>query len=152
MYNLFVYLSIASIYDEDIYSVYKENNIDSTCKFNTLRIKKENILCNDFGIYKKYCDHYSLTDEFTILKEIGLENKIEYTIKPSKIYQQIQDNKIVLADLHYTFKCHYLDNEPQLYLTIIPRNDKSIVDEVFEFIIGIIIFIFIKSSQNFFFL
>lgn len=141
MLSLILSLAITSIYDEDLYSIHRENTIDSTCKFNIIRIKKEDVLCNDYGIHKKYCHHYSIPEEFTVLQELGIDNKIVHTIKPSKMYEESYDKKIVLADFYYTFKCSKLDNEPQLYLRIIPRIDKPVLDEILELILAIVLFI-----------
>lgn len=141
MYGLLVVISCSSINNENIYSIHRENNINSNCKFDIIRIKKEDVLCNDYGIYKKYCEHYAIPEEFTITQEIGMEDKVNYNIKPSRMYQESYDNKIVLADFYYTFNCDRLDNEYQLYLRIIPRSDKSLGEELVELLIVIILFV-----------
>ena len=141
MYSLIIAISFSSINNEDIYSIHRENIINSNCNFDTIRIKKQDVLCNDYGIYKKYCEHYAIPEEFTIKRELGMEGKTNYNIKQSKIYIESYDNKIVLADFYYTFKCEHLDNNYQLYLRIIPRSDKSFREELLELLICIVLFI-----------
>ena len=143
MLGLIITFSISSIYNEDLYSIHRENTIDSTCKFNVIRIKKEDVLCNDYGINKKYCDHYSIPEEFVIFQELGINNKIVHTIKPSKMYEESDNGKVVLADFYYTFKCNDLDNEPRLYLRIIPKSDKSKSDEFLESLFVAIVLVII---------
>ena len=126
-----------------ISSIHEENYIDSDCKFDTLRIQKQNVLCNDYGYYKKYCKHYALPDEFIVKQERGLDYKPTYNIKPSKMYKETNDNKVVIADFYYTFKCDKLDNEPRLYLRIIPTNDNITQNGFIEFIVCAIILVFI---------
>lgn len=116
------------------------NVISNNCEFDIIRIKREEIMCADYGIYQKYCEHYSLPYEFTIQKERGLGNKDVYTIKPSAIFEESYNNKKKLADFHYNFLCDKLDNEAKLLLYIVPTNEKSPATQFYEFII---VFIFL---------
>lgn len=132
---------MTSINNIDIFSIHREDIINSNCDFDIIHIKKQDIVCNDYGVNKKYCDHYSIPDEFTIKQEIGLENKVNFNIKPRRMYQETYDNKIVLADFYYIFNCDRVDNESQLYLKIIPTSDKSFGAELQELFIAILLFI-----------
>lgn len=142
MFIEFIILSsMISINYIDVFLIHRENNINSNCDFDIIRIKKQDVLCNDYGVYKKYCNHYSIPDEFTIKKEIGMQNKEQLNIKPDIMYEETYDNKIVLADFYYIFNCDRLDNEPRLYLKIIPISDKLLGAESVELLIGILLLI-----------
>ena len=57
------------------------NVINNNCDFDIIRIKKEHIMCNDLGIYKKYCNSRYQPEEFIIYNEKTV-NKKQITIKP----------------------------------------------------------------------
>ena len=97
LYTLLTLLHVASIYNEDIYHVNSENYIDNTCKFNTIRIRRNQVICNDYGVNVKYCDHYAIPEEFTIVKEIGVGNSDVFTIKPYAMYEEYNNRKRLLA-------------------------------------------------------
>ena len=59
------------------------------------------------------------------------------------MYEESDNGKIVLADFYYTFKCNDLDNEPKLYLRIIPRSDKSNYEEFLETLFVAIVLVII---------
>ena len=139
-------LHVTSIYNEDIYRVNSENYIDNTCEFNTIRIRRNQVICNDYGINVKYCDHYTIPEEFTIVKEIGVGNSDVFTIKPYGMYEEYNNRKRLLANFYYNFKCNHLDNEPQLFLRIIPKNDKATETTIIETIFLAIVFITVFSS------
>ena len=111
------------------------NVISNNCEFDIIRIKKEDVMCADYGIYEKYCQHYSIPYEFTVQKERGLGNKDVYTIKPSAIFEESYNYKKKLANFYYNFSCDKLDNEAKLILYILPTNEKSPTTQFYEFII-----------------
>ena len=126
---------------------FQENIIENNCNFNIIRINKKDLLCSDYGINKKYCNHYLLPYEFIISKEIGVNNKENIIIKPYAMWETNQINyNIKLADFYYTFTCSKDDNFPKLILNIVPKKefDNSIYEGIFYLLIKIII-IFISS-------
>ena len=113
----------------------RENIIQNNCNFNIIRFNKNELLCSDYGINKKYCNHYSLPNEFTITKEIGVNKKENIIIKPYALWETNDINfKIKVADFYYTFTCSNKDNFPKLILNIVPKKefDKSFKQEIFE--------------------
>ena len=121
MINGVIFAILSSINIHDTYSIYRENIIDSNCIFDIIRIQKKDIICNDYGLNKKYCDHYSIPEEFRINKEVGINNKNSYNIKPTIMYKQILDNRIILADFYFTFKCNKLASNLDSYFLNISR-------------------------------
>lgn len=119
-----------------------ENIIDNTCSFKILRFKKTDVICNDYGINKKYCDHFLLPSEFIIYNETGINNIDNLVIKPTAMWEIINSKKIIIADFKYTFICN--DNiDPKLTLNIIPKKkfDKSSSEEIIENCIIFILYI-----------
>lgn len=118
-------LFIISYYPDDL----RENIIQNSCNFNIIRFNKKDIMCSDYGLNKKYCNSYYLPYEFTIVKEFGLNHKVNYNIEPKAIFEDYSNQKTILANIYYTFTCSHEDNEPKLLLNIIPINDESILEE-----------------------
>tara|TARA_Y100000816_G_C26079306_1_gene568617 strand:+ start:67 stop:609 length:543 start_codon:yes stop_codon:yes gene_type:complete len=131
MFNMMFHL-LLSIYPADI----KENSITNTCDFKILRFQKKDIMCIDYGLNKKYCNHYSLPYEFHIYNEIGINNKENIIIKPHALYEEYSNYKTKIATFYYTFTCSHLDNEPKLLLNIVPEfnYDKSLTIQFYELI------------------
>tara|TARA_B100000424_G_C22699662_1_gene381668 strand:- start:79 stop:609 length:531 start_codon:yes stop_codon:yes gene_type:complete len=128
----------------------RENSITNTCNFKILHFHKKDVMCIDYGINKKYCNHFSLPYEFNVYNEIGLNNKENIIIKPSAMYEEYSNYKSKIATFYYSFTCSNLDNEPRLLLNIVPEfnYDKSFIMELYElinilFIIIIILFIIV---------
>ena len=98
----------------------RKNVIKNTCEFNTIRFKREHANCLDLGQYQKYCNDNNLANEFVVTREIGVGNKPVYTIKPTAMWEEFDNNRYKKADFYYNFYCDERDNEPQLQLNIIP--------------------------------
>ena len=96
-----------------------KHQIDNQCSFDILRIKHTKVLCNDYGVYSKYCNHYSLPNEFIVYNEKGLNGK-EIQIKPAAMWEETENGKKKVADFYYTFKCHKGDKEPIVIQNIVP--------------------------------
>ena len=111
-----------------------ENIIQNSCVFNTLRIQRKDVLCVDYGLNKKYCNHYALPYEFIIFNEQGLKNKGYTMIKPPVLWDEFNNNKVKIANLYYTFTCSNKDNLPKLILNIVPTYayDRSFKIELLE--------------------
>tara|TARA_A100001015_G_C14735695_1_gene611653 strand:+ start:17 stop:589 length:573 start_codon:yes stop_codon:yes gene_type:complete len=123
-----------------------ENIIENDCNFDIIRINRNHLLCSDYGKNKEYCNHYSLPHEFIITKEIGVNNKENINIKPYAIWETNDKSyKIKVADFYYIFTCNSKDNLPKLILNIVPKKnfDKSILQELYEFILFICLLLFI---------
>ena len=135
-------LILSSIYD-DLNNINKDNYINSDCNFGIIRIPKKDIFCTDYGTYKKYCNHFSMPDEFIVLQEKGMNNEIIHTIKPSKMYEVDINNKKIIAEFYYTFKCDKLDSQSKLFLRIFPMKDPSPGEELLQIISAIIIILII---------
>ena len=108
----------------------RENIVQNSCFFNIIRFNNKDIMCSDYGINKKYCNSYYLPYEFTVAKEFGLDNKLNYNIEPKAIFEDYSNQKTILANIYYTFTCSYEDNEPKLLLNIVPTNDESLLEEI----------------------
>ena len=80
---LSVILFALTYYPDDL----KENLILNSCDFNIIRFNKKDIMCTDYNYGEKYCNIYYLPYEFTITKELGVGNKINYNIEPKAIFQ-----------------------------------------------------------------
>ena len=128
----------------------RENSITNDCEFNIIRFNYKKVLCNDYGLNKKFCNNYYLPYEFSVIKELGIKNNINYNIEPKIIVQEYLGYKIILANIYYTFLCSIEDNEPQLLVTIVPtlNNDKPLLEEFiilcFTISISVSIVLFIK--------
>ena len=123
-----------------------ENIISNTCIFNILRFKKENIICNDYGKNKKYCNHFTLPNEFIIYNEYGIDNQNNIIIKPDAMWEIYENKKKKIAQFKYVFICKKEDNNNlSLILNIFPESefDKSLIQEIFEILITITILIII---------
>ena len=138
---LFIYLNLFTYYPEDL----RENTINNNCDFNIIRFKRNEVMCIDYGLNKKYCNHFILPNEFIVLKELAAGNNEKYIIKPYAIYEESSYNKVKLADFYYSFTCSNEDNEARLLLNIVPDfgKDKSLLQEFVEVII-ILFIIFIS--------
>ena len=126
--------------------ILQKNIINNNCSFDIIRINRLDVLCNDYGVNKKYCNHFSLPNEFIVIKELGVNSKENIIIKPYAMW--ITDDKFYkkkIADFHYTYKCSSNNNIPVLIINIIPRKefDKSFKQEIFEFIFIICLLVFI---------
>lgn len=131
-------ISIHCYYPADL----RENTISNTCEFNKIRFFKKDVLCVDYGINNKYCDHYSLSDEFIIEKEKGVNNIDNYIIKPDKIIEQTNNYKKTIANFYFSFTCDYIENYPKLLLTIIPTSDNIINEKYVIFLITLFLCLF----------
>ena len=147
---LFIYLNLLS---SSFPMSMRENIIKNNCEFEIIRFKKSDIECMDYGKYVRYCNHYSIPEEFTVLKEKGINYKETFTIKPYAMYEKSNNNKIKLADFYYDFKCDSEDNEAKLYLTIVPLYDQFDFINIFQLILIILFTILLFSvstvSNNF---
>lgn len=116
----------------------RENIIENSCSFDILRIRKKDIMCSDYGINVKYCDHNSQPEEFVIYNEKGINGKI-ITIKPYALWKETSNDKKKVADFYYTFTCDYRDNHPKLIQHIIPVPGEDINPLIYLVIIVILI-------------
>ncbi len=108
----------------------RENIVQNSCFFNIIRFNNKDIMCSDYGINKKYCNSYYLPYEFTVAKEFGLDNRLNYNIEPKAIFEYYSNQKTILANIYYTFTCSHEDNEPKLLLNIVPTNDQTFLEEI----------------------
>lgn len=99
---------------------------------------KKDIRCTDTERYTKYCNHYSLPNEFIVTKEIGVGNKENIIIKPEGIFTETEYSKDQIAKFTYNFICHNENGLPTLDLIISPKNDTNPIWS-FIFVIFIII-------------
>ena len=129
-----------------------ENIIENNCNFNTVRFNRNDVMCADYGVYKKYCKSYYMPYEFIVTKEHGLNYKLNYNIEPKAIFEEYSNKKTVLANIYYRFTCSNEDNEPKLMLNIVPLNDMSFenefVDLCFMVSFGLSAIIIIKCVFN----
>ena len=107
-----------------------EDSIQNSCIFKIIRFSRKDIMCSDYGLNKKYCNSYYLPYEFIIIKEFGLNHKVNYNIEPKAIFEDYNNQKTILANIYYTFTCSHEDNEPKLLLNIVPTNDESLLEEI----------------------
>ena len=126
------------------------NKINSDCDFNIIRIKKKNIICYDFGLNKNYCNHYAIPNEIIVTKEKGL-NRDNIIIKPEKMYEEFRDNKVLMANLYYSFICNKYDSVPILELNIVPTKqyDLSFREQLFQtlFMISLLILLILLFAS-----
>ena len=117
------------------------NKISNTCLFDKVRIYKRDIKCIDVGKNKKYCNHYSLPNEFIVERGISLFS-YNYNISPKAMYTS--DRKKV-ADFYYSFICSFREDSPSLELNIVPTEnfDLSVSDELIHLIITLLLLIII---------
>ena len=108
----------------------KTNKIDNRCSFNTLRIDKQDVICKDFGINKKYCNHYSLPSEFIITNENGMNGE-EIFIRPRFMIYEGGNTRTKMAKFYYSFRCHP-DYGTRLELNIVPskRFDTTLREDI----------------------
>lgn len=116
---LFIYLNILSSYPIQM----RENVIRNDCEFEIVRFKKDDADCLDYGKNARYCNHYTMPNEYVVTKEKGINLKEVFTIKPDGLYRKTDYNTLKLADFYYDFTCNRIDNEARLLLTIVPVND-----------------------------
>jgi hypothetical protein len=127
-----------------------ENVLTNTCEFDTIRLKRYQVICVDYGLNKKYCGLQALKKEFLITMEQGVNGK-NIVIKPSALWMEYHSNIIKLAKFYYSFTCNNEDNEPKLLLNIVPNSyyDKSLntefIDFMFVFSMMLTIYIIFKS-------
>ena len=156
MMNIKLYLILLSILNIDnVYGINylyndagKEDYIDNKCNFEIIRFTYDDVLCTDYGKYKKYCDNNLLPEKFSIVNELGAGNKIIYTITPKVMYKKYYGYKYYIANFYYTFTCSNIDNEPRLLLRIYPVYDNSYIKTLFEIIFIIIIIIILVYIIN----
>ena len=131
-----------------LYMILSENPADirmhkvsNTCLFDKIRINKRDIKCVDFGENKKYCNHYSLPDEFIVEKEISLFGS-HYDISPKAMYT---GNRKKVADFYYSFICSYREESPSLELNIVPTKnfDISLPEELIQLIVTLLLLIIV---------
>ena len=119
-----------------------EHSITNECDFNVIRFKKNTVKCIDNGVYAKLCNHYSLPDEFKVIKEKGLNNIDHFEFEPKRMIREIGDNKKIMAEFEYDFICK--KNQPaKLELNIYPKPnyDLSPGQEIAQMLIVIILVI-----------
>ena len=130
-----------------LYMILSINTINSDCDFQVLRFKRKDINCYDRGVNKLYCKSNIIAKEFTIKKELGVGNKVNYIIKPQAMYEEINNVEYKIADFQYFFYCDNNYNLPKLSLNIYPtpNYDKSYKDEFLQFatLMFIILLVFI---------
>ena len=149
-------LLISTFLLADCQNFQKEHNIQNNCEFDILRIKKSDIICNDYGKYNKFCNHYAQPQEFVVHNENGINGK-HIIIKPSAIWEETDYGKEKLADFYYTFTCDNRNNYPKLIQNIVPTpgNDNNpLVLLIFIIVIVIMMFVFCPpndSSNDFWF-
>jgi len=97
----------------------RENTIDNSCDFDIIRIKKDNIMCVDYGKYSHYCNHFSLPQEFIIYNEKGVNGQ-NIVIKPEGMWEDTEFTKRKIADFYYRFTCDNRDKFPKLIQYIVP--------------------------------
>ena len=117
----------------------KMNKVSNTCLFDKVRIKRKDINCVDFGINKKYCNHYSLPDEFIVTREISLLDS-HYDISPKAMYT---DDRKKVADFYYSFVCSFREDSLSLELNIVPTEnfDLSLVEELIALMVSLLMLI-----------
>ena len=49
--------------------------------------------------------NYYLPNEFSVTKEFGLNNKVNYNIEPKAVFENYSNQKTILANIYYTFTC-----------------------------------------------
>ena len=131
------------------YPFERENTIENSCDFDILRIKKKDVMCSDYGTYVKYCNHYSIPEEFVIYNEKGINGKI-ITIKPYALWEETSSSKTKLADFYYIFTCDNRDNYPKLIQHIVPVYGKDINPLIYLVVIIILIFAVLIICPNFY--
>ena len=150
MFSLITLLAFNNIKEPEL----NKNNIINNCKFEKIRISKNNVKCFDKGKYIKYCYHYSIPNEFIILNEKSINNEKIIIIKPENIIEKTDYSKNIIAKLYYNFECNIKDNNPKLELIIYPTYDINPIIIIIIIIIITIIYIQILSfckceSNNF---
>ena len=120
----------------------KTNKIDNRCSFNTLRIDKQDVICKDFGINRKYCNHYSLPSEFIITNENGINGE-EIFIRPRFMVHESANSREKMAKFYYSFRCHP-EYGAKLELNIVPnkRFDTTLTQDVLIGMLSLVICIF----------
>tara|TARA_Y100000389_G_scaffold70539_1_gene67230 strand:- start:961 stop:1401 length:441 start_codon:yes stop_codon:yes gene_type:complete len=108
----------------------RENLVQNSCFFNIIRFNRNDVMCSDYDLNKKYCNNYYLPYQFVIEKEFGLNHKVNYNIEPKAIFEDYSNQKTIFANIYYTFTCSHEDNEPKLLLNIVPTNDVSLLEEI----------------------
>lgn len=117
--------------------IFEFNVIKNNCDFDIIRIKKEDVMCSDLGIYNKYCNSENQPDEFIIYNEKSV-NKKQITIKPYNLVIIKNYKKKLIANYYYYFTCDNEDNYPKLIQYIVP-NARYDANPVFNLIITILI-------------
>jgi hypothetical protein len=100
--------------------LFEFNIIKNKCDFDIIRIKKEDVMCSDLGIYNKYCNSENQPDEFIIYNEKTI-NKKQITIKPYNLVIKKNYKKKLIANYYYYFTCNNEDNYPKLIQYIVPN-------------------------------
>jgi hypothetical protein len=117
--------------------LFEFNIIKNNCDFDIIRIKKEDVMCCDLGIYNKYCNSENQPDEFIIYNEKTI-NKKQITIKPYNLVIKKKYKKKLIANYYYYFTCNNEDNYPKLIQYIVP-NPRFDANPVCNLIITILI-------------
>ena len=115
------------------------NSISNKCKFDVLRIDSKDILCQDYGYNKVYCNSKYIPDEFIIYNENSIQGK-NIEIRPRAIWQT--SSKIKMMDFYFSFTCEN-DKFPRLLLYIVPTPDfdYNFIQDLNKFIFESIILI-----------
>ena len=115
------------------------NSITNKCKFDILRIDSQDVLCQDYGYNKKYCNSKYIPNEFIIYNENSIKGKNIF-IRPRSIIDS--STKIKMMDFYFSFTCDQ-DNFPRLILYIIPTKeyDYNFIQDFIKFIFETIILI-----------
>ena len=121
--------------------VFEFNVIKNNCDFDIIRIKKEDVMCSDLGIYNKYCDSENQPDEFIIYNEKTV-NKKQIIIKPYNLVIEKKYKKKLIANYYYYFTCDNEDNYPKLIQYIVPTTNHDL-NPIYDIIITILILLII---------
>lgn len=139
-----ILLTLGNSFDKKQYNI-QNNIINNNCEFQILRINRNQVKCYDKGEYEKYCKHYSIPNEFKVIKEIGIGNQDIYIFKPESIYKETNNNKIKLASFNYRFTCNKNTNIPNLEVIINPTYDISPFVTLFVIILLLLLICIIFS-------
>ena len=113
----FIILSVSHTYKGNY-----ENIVQNECNFDVLKIQRNDIKCIDYGINKKYCDHYSQAKEITITKKKNSNNVIisaPHGMWEDSYHHHSKYDSTKIASFYYTFSCK--NDKPSLTQHIIPE-------------------------------
>ena len=86
----------------------REDSIQNSCIFKIIRFNRNNIMCADYGLNKKYCNSYYLPYEFSVIKEFGLNHKVNYNIEPKAVFEDYSNQKTMFQQLFYLHHNNFL--------------------------------------------